>query len=440
MMDSANKQKDVTAKAKRRACDECRIRKLACSKDLHGCERCLRESIECHYSAQKPMGRPRKRHFIETIRDESTNTQNTLQPLSDDGTLPPFFGDVFSNHDHVDFAEPYFMDSNFNGFNPNQQFPHTLALDTPDSLWVSDIDNSRSVWHFGDRDMLGGAPIDFSNMDTNKNCENQLLANQETDPSRAQKHSSSSPSGSDGPFPISGDKCSCLPSMYLSLSALQNFPSEIDEALKVVRSASIVASKATWCPSCGAIALTSPTPPIEAFQNTMLIGTILPIIANGYGRLLRMVDEATAEAIAKGQTKVFRYLDYGGLCEHQKPLNEAVDCIGKALPMADMEMQPSEWRTTVRALLRADIYGHDQPGFKYKGLRDLISEMEQRQNARHNILDAQVAAGVRSTEHDHFPDLNVADLKARECHGERTRSCLEILKIAKVAVDSIVIA
>ncbi|RAL63749.1 hypothetical protein DID88_003396 [Monilinia fructigena] len=235
-----------------------------------------------------------------------------------------------------------------------------------------------------------------------KGRENHPLASQEPELSRAPNHSSSLPSGSDGPFPISGDNCSCLPSMYLSLSALQNFPSEIDEALKAVRNASIVASKAIWCPTCGALALTSPTPPIEAFQNTMLVGTILPIIANGYGRLLKMVDEATAEAIAKGQTKVFRYLDYGGLCEHQKPLNEAVDCIGKALPMADMEMQPSEWRTTVRALLRADIYGHDQPGFKYKGLRDLISEMEQRQNARHNILDAQVAAGVRSTEYDHF--------------------------------------
>ncbi|ESZ91844.1 hypothetical protein SBOR_7750 [Sclerotinia borealis F-4128] len=345
-----------------------------------------------------------------------------------------------NNYDVADFPESYFTDSNFTEFEPVQKFPQALPLDTLNPLWTSNTDISQSIWNFGDRNMLGSAPIDFSDVDMNKQSEKYPLVNQEPELSRGSNRSFCSPSDSDGPFPISGDKCSCLPSIYLSLSALQQFPSEIDEALKVVRGASIVASKAIWCPSCGAIALISPTPPIEAFQNMMLIGTILPIIANGYGRLLRMVDEATAQAIAKGQTKVFRYLEYGGLCEHQKPLHEAAECIGKALPMADREMQPAEWRTTVRALLRADIYGHDQPGFKYKGLRDLISEMEQRQNARHNILDAQVAAGVRSTEHDHFPDLKLAELNIKECYGERTKGCLEILKMAKMAVDSIVIA
>lgn len=386
------------------------------------------------------MGRPRKRQFIETIRDEPPNTQSNLEPLLDDGTLLPFFGDELYTFDDNDFTEPYYTNSNFNGFDAAQQFPQSLPLDTPHPLGASNVDNGRNIWHFGNGNMPGPTPIGFDNMNMEKLGEMQPEANQEAELSMGSNPSSSSPSGSDGPFPISGDKCSCLSSMYLSLSALQQFPSEIDEALKVVRGASIVASKAIWCPSCGAIALISPTPPIEAFQNTMLIGTILPIIANGYGRLLKMVDEATAEAIAKGQTKIFRYLEYGGLCEHQRPINEAVECIGNALPITDREMQPAEWRTTVRALLRADIYGHDQPGFKYKGLRDLISEMEQRQNARHNILDAQVAAGVRSLEHDHFPDLNVADSTVRQCYGERTRGCLEILKMAKMAVDSIVIA
>ncbi|ATZ55126.1 hypothetical protein BCIN_11g04140 [Botrytis cinerea B05.10] len=437
-MDSTGKQKDATAK--HRACDECRTRKLACSKDPNGCERCVRENISCHYSQQKQMGRPRKRQFIEAIRDEPPNTPNSLQPLLDDGTLLPFFGDEHYNFDDNHFAEPYYTNSNFNEFDPAQQFQQALPLDTPHPIWASNAGDGRNIWQFGNRDMPDPAPIDFSNMNVENLSETQPEANQEAELSTGSNPSSSSPSGSGGPFPISGDKCSCLSSMYLSLSALHQFPSEIDEALKVVRGASIVASKAIWCPACGAIALISPTPPIEAFQNTMLIGTILPIIANGYGRLLKMVDEATSEAIAKGQTKIFRYLEYGGLCEHQRPIHEAVECIGNALPMADREMQPAEWRTTVRALLRADIYGHDQPGFKYKGLRDIISEMEQRQNARHNILDAQVAAGVRSREHDHFPDLNVTDSTARQCYGEKTRGCLEILKIAKMAVDSIVIA
>ncbi|KAJ5568795.1 hypothetical protein N7450_011281 [Penicillium hetheringtonii] len=43
------------------ACDECRKRKLKCSGDLSGCTRCLKQSIPCHYSVQKQMGRPKKR-------------------------------------------------------------------------------------------------------------------------------------------------------------------------------------------------------------------------------------------------------------------------------------------------------------------------------------------------------------------------------------------
>lgn len=425
---------------KHRACDECRVTKLACSKDPNGCERCVREHITCHYSEQKPMGRPRKRQFIETTRDEPINVHGQLQSLPDDGTLPPFFGDELENFDGANFTEPYFAGSNFNESGNAQQFTQALPLDTSNPLWASDAEGGQGIWQFEDADILGGPPIDFNNTDMHKSSETHSLANQVLEPSTGANLSSSSPKRSDGPSQVLGDKCSCLSSMYLSLSALQQFPSEIDEALKVVRGASLVASKAIWCPSCGAIALNSPTPPIEAFQNTMLIGTILPIIANGYGRLLKMVDEATAVAIAKGQTKIFRCGDSDGLYEHQKPFDQAANFIYEVFPMAGREMQPAEWRTAVRALLRGDIYGQEQPGYKYKGLRDIISEMEQRQNARHNILDAQVAAGVRSLKHDHFPDLKTADSAAKQCNGDRTRTCLEILKIAKMAVDSIVIA
>jgi len=36
----------------------------------------------------------------------------------------------------------------------------------------------------------------------------------------------------------------------------------------------------------------------------------------------------------------------------------------------------------------------EQPGFKHKGLKDLVSEMEQRQRARHDLLDAYEASGA----------------------------------------------
>ncbi|KAL1888210.1 hypothetical protein Cpir12675_006259 [Ceratocystis pirilliformis] len=44
-----------------RACDFCRNRKVACSKELGGCMRCTKDNVCCVYSPQKPMGRPRKK-------------------------------------------------------------------------------------------------------------------------------------------------------------------------------------------------------------------------------------------------------------------------------------------------------------------------------------------------------------------------------------------
>src|ERR1700760_1362069 len=36
-------------------------RKLKCSGEPTGCGRCVKQKLTCHYSAQKQMGRPRKR-------------------------------------------------------------------------------------------------------------------------------------------------------------------------------------------------------------------------------------------------------------------------------------------------------------------------------------------------------------------------------------------
>jgi hypothetical protein len=106
----------------------------------------------------------------------------------------------------------------------------------------------------------------------------------------------------------------------------------------------------------------------------MLLGTILPIIANGYGRLLKMIDDETDLAIAMGQTKTFRFHDYGGTCIRQETVQQTMACVGKELFFNAVEMPPTQWRTTVRALLRVDIYGHEQESFKHKGLKDLVSE------------------------------------------------------------------
>ncbi|KAK4230574.1 hypothetical protein QBC38DRAFT_469102 [Podospora fimiseda] len=85
-MESENNTKRLASgQQKRRACDECRGRKLACSKELEGCARCKREGIQCVYSPQKQMGRPRKRAHVENTPPETRKDEQPVQQKP----LPP---------------------------------------------------------------------------------------------------------------------------------------------------------------------------------------------------------------------------------------------------------------------------------------------------------------------------------------------------------------
>ncbi|KAH8783915.1 hypothetical protein BGZ57DRAFT_216472 [Hyaloscypha finlandica] len=412
---------------KHRACDECRTRKLACSKDPDGCERCKREKIVCHYSKQKPMGRPRKRQFIESTTDDVAHDQVDALDL---GSIPFGDGDFDSCMDGM-LTEPYFT-------NPLSDL--TLPPETTIPGPVPTAENGHSAWNFGHRSIMGVPPINFGNIDFGTVDHTPPLdpAPQLSTDSNATVSSESSP-----PQSTAGPGCSCLASMYLSLASMQEFPSDIVKALRTVRSACATAAATIWCQKCGTVILDNPPPPIEAFQNVMLLGTILPIIANGYQRLLQMIDDETTRAEALGQTKTFRFHDYGGICGPQV-ISVKVDCAETAKFSRPVEMTPQQWRTTVRALLRVDIYGHEQTGFKHKGLKDLVAEMENRQKTHHEMLDARAAVlGTDSVEMGLFGSVKagVGGHGHTTCaQGAQPYGCLQILQVAKSAIDNLTIA
>jgi hypothetical protein len=341
------------------------------------------------------MGRPRKRQFVEAVIEDQSLDQTQGQDLLS------LFPEGFDSYNDGPVAEPYF----------------TNVVQPP-------------LWHFGGHDTVVGPPINFADVDFASGAPQFSTA---SNPSLTD---SESPPPQSAPGP-----CSCLASMYLSLAAMQSLPSDIVSALKTVRGAAATAASSVWCPQCGSVLLDSPTPPIESFQNIMLLGTILPIIANGYGRLLKMIDEETDAATNAGQMKEFKFQDYGGLCGGQQSIQQAIACAEKDLLFNAVEMPPVQWRTTVRALLKVDIYGHEQEGFKHKGLKDLVSEVEYRQRTRHEMLDAQLAAGSLDQSklgHGLFY-MQTSDGEPR-CADEKSRGCLEILKMAKIAIDNLVIA
>jgi len=399
-----------SAAPKRRACDECRSRKLACSKEPNSCERCIREGIACHYSVQKPMGRPRKRQFAEV-------DPTAPEPNFQDSSLLPFLTDDFM-YDDINVLEPYFA---------TVEAPSAEKTSLPTPLPSSRTEDGRVVYHFGDKDIFDG--LDNMNFGaTAPSVENiPALSNPSTD-------STSSPS------PPASDQCSCLASMYLALASLQQLPTNITSALSVTRKATLAASEAIWCPTCGSIATRMTSPPIESFQNLMLLGTLLPILANCYARLIEMIDNETDAAVKSGAMKTFDFEAYGGAT--QSIHESRVACTsGQHLTGQEALLKPGEWRTLVRALLRWDLYGHEEPGFKHMGLKDLIHEIETRQRDRHSMIDTEINAGNFAPQgHFHTAVSQSMCNDAEYPGGPRHYNCLEILKLARTAIDSLVIA
>lgn len=373
------------------------------------------------------MGRPRKRQFIEVVREDTVNLPNNGQPKSG----LPFIADDLIGYNDTGLTEPYHTDQSAFGL-------PTVAKDGPSST----VGNGRVLWHFGDREVVAGPPINYGDVDFD-NMENDMQTLSDTNTlSATTSNLSESENSSPQSAPQFGPQgpCGCLASMYLALASLQTFPTDIVPALKTIRGAAAVAAASIWCPQCGSIVLEDPNPPIEAFQNTMLMGTILPIIANGYHRLLKMIDDKTDQAIAAGSTMTFKFHEYGGMCGKQESVEAAMTCLEKEMFFNAVQMPPHQWRNTVRALLRVDIYGHEQHGFKHKGLKDLVAEMEQRQLARHELLDAWVLNGGT------FGSMGTGPYGQKLCLGEQNnfgvepRACMQILRMAKYAIDNLVIA
>jgi hypothetical protein len=361
------------------------------------------------------MGRPRKRQFVEMQGEgdivDQTHTSQAPESLCFLGSLE-YAGDGS--------AVPY---------SATEQSHISSSVDDADPLTA--LLNHPSSWLLGAQTPIHGPPIDFANVGFGSSNEDGTLP--PLDPIFQVLPPLPTPDGATDTSP-----CSCLSSIYLSLAALQRMPSDIVSALKTVRGAAAVAAQTIWCPQCGAVLLTTTTPLIDSFQNMMLLGTLLPVVAHAYQRLLAMVDKETNNAIAANETKSFSLHEYGGLCRHEMDLADALPCVQQDLLFNTVDMPPMQWRTTVRALLRVDIYGHESPGFKHKGLKDLVSELEHRQRVRHDLLDAAQAAGTLDNRLlGHGFNHNSGK---KSCDENDAPQCIQMIKIAKHAIDQLLIA
>ena len=325
------------------------------------------------------MGRPRKRQYIDTFRDDPPTSEGV--ELSEPGFLP-YALDDFDDYNDAIPTEPHF------------KIGQSAIAFLPDDTISGGIPSLGKglLLQFENRDVTTDPDMNYGDINFrypyNPNFSADSTSQLPTNAKPSVTNSENLPTLMTPPPP-----CSCLASMYLSLASLQQFPTDSLAALKIVRGGAAVAAQSIWCPQCGSVVLEDPNPPIEAFQNTMLLGTILPIIANAYQRLIKIVDAETEAALAAGQTKSFRFQDYSDYGYNNQLPNENITiCPIKGSLSNGVELTPQQWRTTIRALLKIDIYGNEQSGFKHKGLKDLVAEMEERQKGRHELMHAWAAS------------------------------------------------
>lgn len=330
------------------------------------------------------MGRPKKRRLHETWIDDSAKALDSA-PLALDPLLCL---------DENFLVDPYLENS-------GQPFVNGQDLAAPDfgtyGAVSSVAGNASALWNFDTEDFdmpMGSGP--------------SFLHTAMPDPILP-------PEVGLGTTTLA---CSCLATMYLAISSLRDLPCQVGAALAIVRAATNTAQAVLRCEQCGKSTGSPSKPVFAAFQNTMLLGTLLPTIVNCYKQLLEVVDHESSIAEIGGYSLKLDVLKNNRICGSSVVSGETEN-VGNAL------MKPEDWRTAIHQIIRHDIYGHEMIS---PGLKGIISEMEQRQRSRHPKMDAFGNSGP----------VNI--FEERQCLGEKNAPCLKVLDMTKIAMESLAIS
>jgi len=215
--------------------------------------------------------------------------------------------------------------------------------------------------------------------------------------------SEASPEGQPVTFTQTG--CSCLPSLYSTLSSFQSLPlPSFPFSMGVLTRATRVAQDACRCKQC-------PIQYASALQNLMLLSTLLPLIAHEYSKLLAHIDDRAS----RGGTITFRIGEKENTLGHMIRHTGAVDC-----PMSfDMEMSTEEWRSMARKVIKKKVMGPDDTS-----VLGVLNDLESRQRHWHeHPIVIEFHHGKHCAEHG--PEV-----------GDE-HACLQMLTRVKHSIDAL---
>ncbi|KAK0254726.1 hypothetical protein LTR91_021149 [Friedmanniomyces endolithicus] len=360
-------QPQLLGTKRRAACDECREKKLRCTGEQPACARCESESVACVYSAQKQMGRPKKRRRVEREDDEgeerpiARRVERSRLEASDatvSNATEPGVGVNGDGGTGSSVLDDFLTPSG--GLQPWEQ----------STEWIVPSEHA----------LPGLIPDSASNSSPNNNLPTETQPSHIT--SSLETHTSNAhlllepyldPQEDDFPpdlfAPQTLPTCACLSTLYLTLSTLQSmapsfpFPSSLHPLREAMRTASEVLS----CPLC-------PTKFLSAVQNTQLVGTLLVSIAERFGKVLEAITREAARAGRMGEVKGFRFADLETL--HTGGVGcRAGFCIS---------LSADEWRGMAKKVVRAEVLGPSDGDVCSPYFVGMVEQMESRSEYWHH--------------------------------------------------------
>lgn len=403
----------------------------------------MRERIDCVYSPQKQMGRPKKRQRTENETDEEFAVRDMALDESGDHAntgLPPQSGQI-SSHEGIS--------STWNGEVPSLE---TNSFDTafsPDGTlqpWmlptnVVDWDVSMPDNHGFDNTVIPGLTPDNSSSHSPPIIQfsPELQATPQPTHNGHHAHHLQNPTSSD-----QTPTCACLSTLYLTLSSLATmdpaFP--FPTALHPLREAMSTASQAIACPVC-------PTLFITGLQNVQLLNALLMSLAERFSRVLASINNeanslelhnSTVSTPSELKTKTFRLADLStpGHLHSGGPHCAAA---------FSLSFTPAEWRSMAKKVVRAEVHGPADGSECCPYLLGLITQMEQRQERTHRAPPSidhprDKTGNPMSRTFSMGPECrsgSVAEGESSQAHGhgKGEHLCLKMLAGTRKMVDGL---
>ena len=390
---------------KHAACDECRKRKLKCSGEPTGCTRCLKNSLDCLYSVQKQMGRPKKRQKTNDSADRSGQPPTNLDPaLTATEIERTQFQNICNGPMSQTIRRSAQSQSTLN--TPPSDYPPTPPSPNPG---------------------LSSYPTDFYSWPdfSDTNLPMPLIESYE------KSQSPLLPPASLTTLPATPD-CPCLPNLYLTLSTLSTLTSFpiTSSTITTLSSAHSTARNVIYCNIC-------PRKFQTGSQNVMLSSTLITVLVDQWKR----ISKATADTIRSG------------FCPNPPP----------AGPPSEMSPREDlEWRTFSYDLMRHFVFGDRQlPALPYQNgpkqysylitpssrdhvtLTGLAETLERRQRVWHNLQDdtGEFAPKMTAGMEEGHMGFTLEDIKEMEKEhgggGSQGHLCIQLVKHAKRCIGSL---